>query len=796
MSVFECPDHLLTCAAHILCLQDECVDASGDFLGQDLCAYHSVLVRAYRLTYFIRKSTAHQRICNLDLGTVASLVGDFVSSVPEVPSGILSWGHLCPQTCSFCEEPLPPTMLEATSTATATASTTATSKAGVSTTTTSTSATPTTATSTGTTATVTSTMTTIAAPGELSGFFVLAMPDPTLFCEHEGTVAAVRTALATMIGQPDVAISVLLSARPWNGRRLDGNVDGPLQHRRLQADDSAYTCDAGNCSLGALSSGSSASWSACLVYRTCLIERCENPPPSLTMNFQVCGPPPMFSCKYSLNSLSSMIPESITLEWLCPAACNQCQNDEVGTAESSTTTILSSTATVTATSATATTTATVIATSITSTSTTTTTLLFARVSYTIEAPLEEVEAIVATLEGHSLPGMASVIDSALQDAGLSAYVGVEVKHHEVAAGPHVATSTIVATTGTATTSTGTAIAAATETTTGTGTETLTSSLVPEIVQGTLAMIVSDPTAFARSKEVKTGLREGLAQVVGVAAEFVEVVINVLRRLGEAAARRMSEGHVEVVFTISIPQHQALASNTSAEAISSKLNTTNTSSVEAVLTTVVGRHLQAAGGNASFTVQVRSMSSRTLSTSSVADVGADTEGDAFVEKTDPNATVNTTANTTALEMSGGESIETPDSLSSADDVTTGAASLAIASISLIAMMGCCVVLLVLLRWQRRRRLGQERPSPNTNGDAIQKMGQLGGRSNAPDENNAIEVETVEEVDPEKTSLAPALLKGVVGEEEKEKEKKDEAPGSPEEILAARSKAKQTRVKMSL
>jgi len=308
--------------------------------------------------------------------------------------------------------------------------------------------------------------------------------------------------------------------------------------------------------------------------------------------------------------------------------------------------------------------------------------------------------------------------------------------------------------------------------------------------------VSDPTAFARSKEVKTGLREGLAQVVGVAAEFVEVVINVLRRLGEAAARRMSEGHVEVVFTISIPQHQALASNTSAEAISSKLNTTNTSSVEAVLTTVVGRHLQAAGGNASFTVQVRSMSSRTLSTSSVADVGADTEGDAFVEKTDPNATVNTTANTTALEMSGGESIETPDSLSSADDVTTGAASLAIASISLIAMMGCCVVLLVLLRWQRRRRLGQERPSPNTNGDAIQKMGQLGGRSNAPDENNAIEVETVEEVDPEKTSLAPALLKGVVGEEEKEKEKKDEAPGSPEEILAARSKAKQTRVKMSL
>jgi len=118
-----------------------------------------------------------------------------------------------------------------------------------------------------------------------------------------------------------------------------------------------------------------------------------------------------------------------------------------------------------------------------------------------------------------------------------------------------------------------------------------------MVTGKVAMSVSDPATFVEDPEMQAAAKASIAEMAGVQESFIDVTLEVVsRRLG-GSPRRLSNGTVQVSYTITIPAD----AEDGAEAIAGRAETA-ISSAEAGAVTAVFQH-KIAGSAHDYTVEV-------------------------------------------------------------------------------------------------------------------------------------------------------------------------------------------------
>jgi len=124
----------------------------------------------------------------------------------------------------------------------------------------------------------------------------------------------------------------------------------------------------------------------------------------------------------------------------------------------------------------------------------------------------------------------------------------------------------------------------------------TTTLPKARIQGKIKMTVPDVQAFISDPKVKTAMANSIAEMAGVPADYVTVIITAARRLrgwhDEEYKRRLAAGGVNIDYTIDIPQ----GSSVEASALESKVQNTQPTAFLAI----VNKQLTAVGSNMAVT----------------------------------------------------------------------------------------------------------------------------------------------------------------------------------------------------
>jgi len=131
------------------------------------------------------------------------------------------------------------------------------------------------------------------------------------------------------------------------------------------------------------------------------------------------------------------------------------------------------------------------------------------------------------------------------------------------------------------------------------------------IAGTMEMTVNNPTAFIQDPQVEIGIKNGIAEIAGVSANYINVTLSVARRLEEVLGgglRRQlqSAGSVIVNYIITVPPSAGIADP--GTTVTNALASQSTSAVTSIIQQKVNT---ATGSSTAYTVDVTSIPTPTV-----------------------------------------------------------------------------------------------------------------------------------------------------------------------------------------
>mmetsp|Transcript_103636 Transcript_103636/g.275722 ORF Transcript_103636/g.275722 Transcript_103636/m.275722 type:complete len:1123 (-) Transcript_103636:108-3476(-) len=125
------------------------------------------------------------------------------------------------------------------------------------------------------------------------------------------------------------------------------------------------------------------------------------------------------------------------------------------------------------------------------------------------------------------------------------------------------------------------------------------------VSGSMDMSVADVQAFINDASVHTGIKNGLAQVTGVSAQYISVTLSAARRRLQGGGRFLAAGAVRVLYDIVVPASAGV------QVTGSQIATSVSSTSTTQLATIVNQQVAQATGSSAYTVTVTSVSAPTV-----------------------------------------------------------------------------------------------------------------------------------------------------------------------------------------